>query len=193
MAHEYGHFLTNRFRPEVSMLSTHKRVPAGDRFADSFAGCLLMPPAGLRRRFNDIVRASDGRAAASDVHRLANYYFVSVQAMMRRMQELRLLPSGAWDRLSARGLRVRETSEPLGLFPQSHDDRRLPIRYRLLAVRAYEEGKLTEGEFARILRVDRVSARRIAMSLTHSLELADQGNAEYHLLPLAGIVKGHDS
>ena len=61
MAHEYGHFLTSRFRSEVTMLATYERVPAGERFADAFAGCLLMPAVGLRRRFNEALRASGGK------------------------------------------------------------------------------------------------------------------------------------
>ncbi len=193
MAHEYGHFLTSRFRSEVTMLATYERVPAGERFADAFAGCLLMPAVGLRRRFNEARRASGGNVTVAEVYRLANYYSVSVPAMMLRMEELRLLPGGAWERLRDRGLRVRETREQFGPVPQSHDDRRTPIRYQLMAVRAYEEGKLTEGEFAKILRVDRVSARRIARRFTHSPDLVDQGNAEYLAVPLASVVKGRDT
>ena len=193
LAHEYGHFLTSRFRSEVAMLATFERVPAGERFADAFARCLLMPSVGLRRRFNEALRASGGNVTVAEVYRLANYYSVSVPAMMLRMEELRLLPSGAWVRLRGRGLRVREAREQLGLAARSRDDRRLPIRYQLLAVRAYEEGKLTEGEFANVLRVDRVSARRIARSLTHSPDLGDPGNAENLSLPLASIVNGRDT
>ena len=192
MAHEYGHFLTSRFRSEVTMLTTYERVPAGERFADAFAGCLLMPAVGLRRRFNEALRASGGNVTVAEVYRLANYYSVSVPAMMLRMEELRLLPGGAWERLRDRGHRVREAREQLGLVSQAHDDSRLPIRYQLLAVRAYEEGKLTEGEFAKILRVDRVSARRMVRRLTHSPDLVDEGNGEYLSLPLANVVKGRD-
>ncbi len=193
MAHEYGHFLTSRFRSEVSILATYERVPAGERFADAFARCMLMPAVGLRRRFNEALRASGGNVTVAEVYRLANYYSVSVPAMMLRMEELRLLPGGAWERLRDRGHRVREAREQLGLVSQSQGDNRLPVRYQLLAVRAYEEGKLTEGEFAKILRVDRVSARRMVRRLTHSPDLVDEGNGEYLSLPLANVVKGRDT
>ena len=193
MAHEYGHFLASRFRSDISILATYERVPAGERFADAFAGCLLMPAVGLRRRFNEALRASGGNVTVAEVYRLANYYSVSVPAMMLRMEELRLLPGGAWERLRDRGHRVPEAREQLGLVSQSDGDNRLPIRYQLLAVRAYEEGKLTEGEFAKILRVDRVSARRMVRRLTHSPDLVDEGNGEYLSLPLANVVKGRDT
>ena len=190
MAHEYGHFLTSRFRSEVSKLAGYERVPAGQRFADAFAGCLLMPAAGLRRRFNDAFRASGGRVTGAEVCGLAHYYSVSVRAMMLRLEELRLLPAGAWARLQNKGLKVREAREQFGSVPQSQDGNRLPMRYQLLAVRAYEEGKLTEGEFADLLRVDRVSARRIAQGLTHSPDPVEQGNETCLSLPLASVVKG---
>ena len=193
MAHEYGHFLASRFRSDVSILATYERVPAGERFADAFARCMLMPAVGLRRRFNEALRASGGNVTVAEVYRLANYYSVSVPAMMLRMEELRLLPGGAWERLRDRGHRVREAREQLGLVSQSHDDSRLPIRYQLLAVRAYEEGKLTEGEFAKILRVDRVSARRMVRRLTHSPDLLDEGKVGSLSLNLASIVTGQNS
>ena len=189
----HGHFLASRFRSDVSILATYERVPAGERFADAFARCMLMPAVGLRRRFNEALRASGGNVTVAEVYRLANYYSVSVPAMMLRMEELRLLPGGAWERLRDRGHRVREAREQLGLVSQSHDDSRLPIRYQLLAVRAYEEGKLTEGEFAKILRVDRVSARRMVRRLTHSPDLLDEGKVGSLSLNLASIVTGQNS
>ena len=193
MAHEYGHFLASRFRSDVSILATYERVPAGERFADAFARCMLMPAVGLRRRFNEALRASGGNVTVAEVYRLANYYSVSVPAMMLRMEELRLLPGGAWERLRDRGFTVREVQEELGLPARPHDDRLLPIRYELLAVRAFEEENLSEGELANLLRADRVSARRIVQRLTHSPHLLDEGKVGSLSLNLASIVTGQNS
>ncbi len=193
MAHEYGHFLASRFRSDVSILATYERVPAGERFADAFARCMLMPAVGLRRRFNEALRASGGNVTVAEVYRLANYYSVSVPAMMLRMEELRLLPGGAWERLRDRGFTVREVQEELGLLARPHDDRLLPIRYELLAVHAFEEENLSEGELANLLRADRVSARRIVQRLTHSPHLLDEGKVGSLSLNLASIVTGQNS
>ena len=65
----------------------------------------------------------------------------SVEAMMLRLEELRLLPGGTWERLRDRGFRVREAQAQLGLARRSPNDSSLPLRYQLLAVRAYEEGE----------------------------------------------------
>ena len=175
MAHEYGHFLTSRFRPELTSLGRPGRLPASERFADAFAAALLMPASGLRRRFYQISRAADGAVTAAEVCGLANYYFVSVEAMMVRLEELRLLPAGTWERLRDRGFRVREAQEQLGLSPHPHDDATLPLRYRFLAVQAHAEGDLTEGELCRGLRQDRLSARETVQNLTHSFHLLHEG------------------
>ena len=175
LAHEYGHFLTDRFRSEVSLLAAHGRSGSGERFADAFARCLLMPASGLRRRYNELSRAASGKITAAEICQLAHHYFVSVEAMMRRLEELRLLPGGTWERLRDRGFKVREAQRQLGLSPHPRDEQSLPLRYQYLAVRAYEEGKLTEGELARLLRGDRVAARRMIQKLTQPIHLPDDG------------------
>ena len=74
-----------------------------------------MPTPGLRRRFYQISRAADGAVTAAEVCRLAHYYFVSVEAMMLRLEELRLVPGGSWERLRDRGFRVRESPGAAGV------------------------------------------------------------------------------
>lgn len=175
MAHEYGHFLTSRFRSELTILGAFERVPASERFADAFARSMLMPTQGLRRRFHRITRESEGKMTVADVCRLAHHYFVSVEAMTLRLEGLRLLPSGSWERLRGRGFKVREAQDLLGLEPNPHDDRFVPLRYQFLAIRAYEEGNLTEGELARLLRTDRVAARRVVQELTHPVQVLGEG------------------
>ena len=190
MAHEYGHFLTRRFQSEVSILGMYSRVPAAERFADAFACSMLMPSVGLKRRFNELSRAADGKVTVADICRLAHYYFVSVEAMMLRLEEFRLLPGGTWERLRDRGFKVREAQAQLGLAPRSPSDRLLPLRYQLLAVRAFEEGNLTEGELSRLLRVDRVSARRTVQQLTHPVQLLNEGEVGELSIDLASSISG---
>lgn len=182
LAHEYGHFLTSRYHSEVAILGAYERRPVAERLADAFAGCFLMPETGLRRRFNEASRSGDGRLTAADVCRLAHLYVVSVEAMMLRLEQLGLLPRGTWERLSDRGFKVREAQQQLGLTPQEVFDRRLPARYEFLAVRAFEAEELSEGELARFLRTDRVSARRTVQRLTNETYLPEQG--ELATLPI---------
>ncbi len=193
LAHEYGHFLTDRFRSEVSLLHGLGRSRAGERFADAFARCLLMPAAGLRRRFNERSRTISGRMTAAEICQLAHHYHVSVEAMMRRLEELRLLPGGTWELLRDRGFKVREAQRQLGLSPHPPDEQALPLRYQYLAALAYENGRLTEGELARYLRVDRVAARRSVQELAHSTLLQDEGQIASFSIDLTRSVGGVDS
>ena len=112
--------------------------------------------------------------------------------MMLRLEELRLLPGGTWERLRDRGFKVREAQKQLGLSPHPRDERGLPLRYQYLAVRAYEEERLTEGELARLLRVNRVAARRLIQELTQSLLLHDEGQVASYSIDLARNVSGVD-
>ncbi|RAL68823.1 Transcriptional regulator [Dehalococcoides mccartyi] len=175
LAHEYGHFLTKRFRPEVSVLLAYERTPASERLGDGFAGSFLMPTSGLRRKFNDAARLRKGKITPADLCRLANYYFVSVEALTRRLESLHLVPSGTWDRLQDRGFKVREAQDVLQLQPHRYSEQPLPPRYQFLAAEAYQREQLTEGQLAHLLRVDRVEARRIVQKLTRQSYVSEEG------------------
>ncbi|MGI8554361.1 MAG: ImmA/IrrE family metallo-endopeptidase, partial [Dehalococcoidia bacterium] len=175
LAHDYGHFLTSRYRAEVSTLERYLRLPEHERFAEEFARSFLLPAAGLRRRFHELVRSREGNVTPADLCTLADLYFVSVEAMSRRLEELRLLTVGTWDRLQQRGFRVREAQRLLGLEPRPADDDLLPKRYLYLALEAYERGDLSEGQFSRFLRVDRLRAREAATQLADRAVLTEDG------------------
>lgn len=175
MAHEYGHFLTTRYRAEITALFAYQRVPEGERLADAFAAAFLMPPAGLTRRLNDLRRARSASPTPADLLRLAASYRVSFQAMVLRLEDLSLLSSGTWDRLEMGGFRVQEARELMSLPSDEPDREMLPLRYRYLAVEAYRQGLITEGQFAHFLRRDRLAAREEAQALSRSRELTDEG------------------
>jgi Zn-dependent peptidase ImmA (M78 family)/DNA-binding XRE family transcriptional regulator len=158
MAHEYAHLLQNRYKADLLLMNDYMRRPESERFADSFAMHFLMPGSGLSRRYNDAWQ-SKGKTTVADLCTLAHYYAVSVEAMTLRLEGLRLLPTGTWDRLRDDGLRVQKARQELGLIPPPSNDSQLPQRYKYLAVRAYNEGLITEGRLALFLRVDRIQAR----------------------------------
>lgn len=169
MAHDYGHFLADRHRSEITLLGRYERRPAAERFAETFGRAFLMPGAGLRRRFLELRRQrkleGSGGPTPGDLCRLAHFYFVSLEAMTRRLEELGLLSVGTWDRLHQQGFRVRQAQKLLGLQEQPVEDELLPARYRYLAVEAWQRGDLSEGQLASFLRVDRLSARRMVREL----------------------------
>jgi hypothetical protein len=129
----------------------------------------------LKRRYNELQRSRGGRVTPADLCTLADFYFVSVEALTRRIEGLHLLPSGTWDRLQQAGFRVREAQSLLGLAERPVSDQLLPTRYMYLAAEAYERGELSEGQFSRFLRVDRLEARRIAAELANRPVLSENG------------------
>ncbi len=165
-AHEYGHFLTNRYRPEITVLQTYRRVPESQRFADAFARHFLMPSSGLTRRFQAMKRSKASPVNPADVLSLAHLYQVSVTAFMLRLEELRLISLGSWDRLRNAGFKPNEARRLLGLGHVPQGRSALPFRYEALAVRAYVTEKLSLERLANLLRTDRVGAREKVEDLT---------------------------
>jgi len=184
LAHEYGHFLTSRWSAEVTSLGG-ARQSARERFADQFAANLLMPQAGLTRRFQ-VVRSSRGGAfTAADLLQLADLYEVSPAAMALRMEDLRLVVTGWWDDLLARGLRVDQARKVVGIPSRTREVSVMPRRIRYLAVEAFLEGVLSEGQLARLLRVDRGTARMIVAELSASAEVDADGDAHEYTWDLS--------
>lgn len=177
MVHEYGHLIVDRYRPGIDYLTFEGRKPANERFAEAFAMSLLMPATSIRRRFNEAV-ASTGDFKVADLCRLSHLYFVSVEAMALRLEGLGLIPRGTRDYLKEERFEVRKAAQILELPRHPVTDDPYPERYKFLAVQAYELGNLTEGQLARFLRCDPVTARGIVAECLTVRDLAADGRLE---------------
>ena len=160
LAHEYGHFLTTRYLADVDLVQDHWGKLVAEKFADSFARNFLMPRQGITRKLSETAGANErGAVTIADVLTLADLYGVSAEAMFRRLEELKRIPHGKWDELrSQRGFQPEKAREALGMVSHTREPM-LPLRYRLLATNAYKKELLTEGQFARKLRMERIEAR----------------------------------
>lgn len=190
LSHEYGHFLTNRYQPEITFLFEKRRNMYKERLADGFAKYFLMPASGLNRRFSELSRASEGGITLAHICTLADLYRVSVQALILRLEELRRLPHGTWTKLEAQGIEVRRAQQMLGIDANPPIKHKLPRRYQRLAVLAYGEGELSEGQLARLLRTDRVTARTIVEEIKHNFSAEREGSYEDIELNLASPLGG---
>ena len=165
LCHGYMHFLAHRYQPAAYVEpGRYERKPAREQLADYGALFLAMPIAEVQERFNKILRTKDHPTPA-DLCILADYFGVAVAAMTRRLEEMQLLPTGTWDTLRERGFKVREAQKQLGIKREAPADHMLPRRYQYLALEALDEGEITEGRFAHLLRVGRLEARTIAERL----------------------------
>jgi Zn-dependent peptidase ImmA (M78 family) len=189
-AHEFAHFLTDRTKPEISILNTWKRMPVAERFADAFARNFLMPASGLNRRFEAIRRAKPGPVTPADILSLSHLFGVSANAMTWRLEELKLLPAGTWERLQDLGFRPNEARKLLGLPVPSADGASLPLRYQMLAIQAYEQGLLSEGQLAERLMTDRIGARDVINDLTLQAQPAEDGTWHQVSLDLTAALVG---
>lgn len=170
LAHEYAHFLTTKYTPEVTMLKGGKRVSISERFADAFAENFLMPASGLNRRFTEVTRSSPNGTTMTEICQLADLYQVSVQALVLRLENLKRIAAGTWESLRYNGFKPREAQKVLGIEPDPPVRDELPKWYKKLAVAAYEQEKISEGQLARFLRSDRVTARTLVGALSTNYE-----------------------
>jgi len=190
-AHEFGHFLTNRHQAEVTVFRPRGRLPANERFADAFARFFLMPAAGLGRRFESIRRTRDKPLTPADVLALSHLYRVSFQAMTWRLEELKLLPPGTWERLSDQRFKPEKARALMGLSVPGPEIPNLPLRYRALGAKAYLDGQLSEGELAERLGMSRVEARQLVANLTSEPQQADDGEWAQVQLDLSAALVGN--
>lgn len=172
LAHEFGHFLTTRYQSEVTFLFAERPSSRKERFAEAFAKFFLMPSGGLNRRFMEVYRANQRKMSLADILNLADVFRVSVQAMVLRLEELQRLPAGTWDRLAMEGFKPRQAQKLLNIAVASGKVTRLPQRYLFLVAVAFWSEKITEGQAARFLRTDRVTARDLLSEMHKRSEVA---------------------
>jgi Zn-dependent peptidase ImmA (M78 family)/transcriptional regulator with XRE-family HTH domain len=157
LVHETGHLLRD---PEAGDIldESDSLKRSEELFPDSFATEFLMPAVGVQKRFADKCRA--GRFTVVDLYSLARHFEVSFQAMALRLEDLRLLPRGSYEKMSKSQIRPRDLArhEPP---KQTGPRRKFPERYIGLAVAAYDQELLSEGELAEYLDTDIADARRI--------------------------------
>lgn len=174
LSHEYGHFLTARHRADIAQVQQSSRPNSFERCADAFASAFLMPATGLQRRFNQAAREAGGIVTPVEIMRLAKAYRVSFQAMTIRLEKMRHLPKGTWKRLTGKGFKVREAQTLTGLQIDEALGTGLPVRYQMLACRAFGDGEITEGHFARLLRMDRLAAREVRLGFLEGAVANDE-------------------
>ena len=179
MLHEYGHFLlsTDRYKPGIDYLTMPGRKPANERFAEAFALSFLMPATSVRQKFQDIV-ATTGDFQVADLCRMKHFYFVSLEAMTLRVEQLGLIPKGTWESLKESKFAPRKAEAMLGLPSHPVADEIVPERYKYLAVHAYERGILGDTDLAHYLRCDIATARETVARTLTSREVEPSGEEQ---------------
>jgi Zn-dependent peptidase ImmA (M78 family) len=177
-----GHLLSTRQQPEV-FHDEEVENSREERYANAFARAFLTPARGVMQKFQEVTAGSD-RLTRRHVIVLSHFFAVSREALVRRLMELSLVKAGTWDWFQANGgITDEQARQVLGdLFPidgaKAEADRPTTLRINLLATQAYQRELLSEGQLARLLRIDRVELRE--MMTAHELERNEaDGNTNF--------------
>lgn len=159
LVHEVGHFLRDRETGDVLEEDDSLKQP-GEIFPESFAKEFLLPAAGVQKRFAERCRA--GKFTSVDLNDLAKAFGVSFKAMTLRLEELRLLPRGSYEKILQSKLRPRDLRKhQVTTLAEAPPGLGLPKRYVDLALAAYDQELLSESEFAEFLSTDLATARAV--------------------------------
>lgn len=162
--HETGHFMSTRRSADVLDDATSETARE-ERYANAFGRAFLMPARAVKQKFQDVT------AGASSLSRrhiivLANYFGVSREALVRRLEELGLIKRDSWDWFVENGgITDEQVIQVLGALPRDEHkddaDRPISLRMSMMADEVWRRGLLSEGQLARMLRLDRLELRAL--------------------------------
>ena len=165
-AHETGHFVSNRSKPDID--SSHiDTTSKEERFAKRFGFALLLPAPAIRSTFTDFV-SEHGRFSPRHLVVFAARFGVSNEALTRRLEDLGLLKKGTWESLKDRGFSGEFARTLLSqIEPGDAADHFSEVTPRLwlLAGEAYGRELVSEGQLAEMLKLPRLKIREILDTL----------------------------
>ncbi len=174
--HETGHFMSTRRSADVLDDATSETARE-ERYANAFGRAFLMPARAVKQKFQDVT------AGASSLSRrhiivLANYFGVSREALVRRLEELGLIKRDSWDWFVENGgITNEQVIQVLGELPRDEHkddaDRSVSLRMSMMADEVWRRGLLSEGQLARLLRLDRLELRAMLDGLGNEGSEAD--------------------
>lgn len=163
-AHELGHFIATRNKVDIvdSMISSiyDKR---SERHANLFAAAFLMPTRTVMTKFSELVAGSD-RLTRYHVLLLSEYFNVSCESLVRRLEDLKLVPVNSWDWFQQNGGFKDSEVRQFKYFNNPLNDEvekayKNVDRIKLMARSALENGVFSEGQLSERLGLDRASLR----------------------------------
>lgn len=137
-----------------------------ERYANAFGRALLTPARSVMQKFKEVT-AGSSHLTRRHVIVLAHYFQVSREALVRRLEELKLTETGTWDWFQDNGgITDDQAGQVLGdLAPpddrKAHAGRPTTLHLSLLAEEVWRKGLLSEAQLARLLRLDLVELRRM--------------------------------
>lgn len=161
-SHELGHFIATRRRPEIYQDEMYDNSRE-ERYANAFARAFLTPTRTVMEKFKEVTIGSS-HLTRRHIILLANFFSVSRQAMVMRLEELGLTKKGTWDWFQDNGgITDEQVRQVLG-----EDGNEAPAvqsqqssRLYLLAIEAWKRDLLSEGQMSDLLKLSREMVREL--------------------------------
>lgn len=161
-AHELGHFIATRRRPEIYQDERHENSRE-ERYANAFASAFLMPARAVMEKFKELTIGSS-HLTRRHIILLAHFFGVSRQATVLRLEELGLTKKGTWDWFMDNGgitdEQVRQVIGPAAYGPVPGEEAQ-SSRLFLLAIEAWKKDLISEGQMSEMLKLDREKVREL--------------------------------
>jgi len=161
-SHELGHFIATRRKPEIYQDDVYDNSRE-ERYANAFSRAFLTPTRAVMEKFKEVTIGST-HLTRRHIILLANFFGVSRQAMVMRLEDLGLTKKGTWDWFADNGGitddQVRQVlgngadEPPAVQSPQSS-------RLYLLAIEAWKKELISEGQMSGLLKLNREMVREL--------------------------------
>lgn len=161
-AHELGHFIATRRRPEIYQDQKYENSRE-ERYANAFASAFLTPARAVMEKFRDVTIGST-HLTRRHIILLANFFGVSRQALVLRLEELDLTKNGTWDWFKDNGGITDEQARQVlgsGVQDSISIDGTQSSRLFLLAIEAWKKDLISEGQMSEMLKLDREKIREL--------------------------------
>ena len=140
----------------------------------------MTPRKALKAKLDELTKGEEERRLSRRiVIFLADDFGVSSEAMVRRLEEVQLAPSGAWDWFASKGgITRKDVMQVLGRPLQDDNAREQSAspfspKVGLMAYRVWKREMMTESQLADLLKVDRTTLRTFLYDLQSEESEAD--------------------
>lgn len=165
LAHEYAHFVFHKGRLGIISFERDKDTQ-DESLADYFASDFLMPEEAVNDIFN--IRIKNRKdLTAEDIIYFSDYFGVSFQAMIYRLNNLKLITNGMKDKFINQTW-VNAVRRSMGISEPERGKLKFPTLYVHFCLKAYQQGKITTVKLADFLELPLYQAMEFAKKMKRS-------------------------
>ena len=150
LAHEYAHFIFHKERLGIISFEKEKNT-LYERLANIFTSEFLMPENAVSDLFNIKIKKRRD-VTAEDVIYLADYFGVSFQAMVYRLNNLKLLSHNKKEELINQTW-ITAVRDSMGIPEPERGRLKFPSLYIHLCIKAYQQNRITTSKFAEFMEL----------------------------------------